>query len=456
MEFPYLLTENKDINTAYRLALSTVTCNTVPYKGSEPVITAGLEYAAPWTRDASINTWNACGLLCSEVTKRTLLGLLDEDGTVGGYAGQNWDNIIWVTGAWSQYIYDGDKEFLKVLYSAAEKTLAKFENELYDGETGLFRGPACYGDGVAAYGDKYAVVGESGIANYPEFNTMKLSSLSTNCLFYAAYVITDLAAEALKLPKKHEEKAANLKESINREFWCDERGIYYYYIDEDGKEEAQEALGNAFAILFGIADGDKAASVAEKQFVSPHGVPCVYPPYKRYSDFGENCFGRHSGTVWPFIQGFWADAVATVGRVDLFDEEFLKETENAVKNCQFYELYHPVTGEPYGGLQEDKGHIREWKSLKFQTWSATGYLRNVFKDIFGMRFSEYGITFAPCGSATVGAAKLGGVKYRGCKLDITLSGKGKDIKEFKINGVPSQPFVSADAVGDLSVEIVLE
>lgn len=456
MEFPYLKTENKHINDAYRLAVSTVFCNIVPYnngKKEEIVLAAGLDYGAPWTRDASINTWNGCGLICPEITKRTLLGILDEDCVIGSYAGQSWDNIIWTVGAWHHYLYTGELEFLKTMHTATMKTLVLYEKNAFAPETGLFRGAACYGDGIAAYGDRYATSGESGILESPKYRSGKMCTLSTNCLFYEAYVLCDRAAAILKLPQCYEEKAKRLKESINRLLWNEERGMYDYYIDEDGREAVQETLGNAFAVLFGVADARQAARLTESQYSAPRGVPCVYPSYKRYTDFGENCFGRHSGTVWPFIQGFWADAAARAGRTDLFDREFALQTENAVGTNQFYEIYHPITGEPYGGLQERNGKIGEWKSMRFQTWSATAYLRNVYMDIFGLWFQENGIHFRPWGSSLAGTASLEGIRYRGCTLDIHLTGTGSNIRSFRINGAPSEPFVPADAQGKLCIEI---
>lgn len=459
MLFPYLKTKNIDVSNAYRLAVSTVFCNTVPYnngKKEEVVLSAGLEYEAPWTRDSAINTWNGCGLICPDITKRTLLGILDDDGTVGGYAGQNWDNIIWVIGAWYQYLYTGDREFLQTLYTAATKTLARFEEEAFDSETGLFVGAACYGDGIAAYADRYATHGGSGIVDSPGYKKFKMCTLSTNCLFYAAYIIADRAAAQLHTNGLYAKKAEALKNSINNLLWCEERGIYYYYVDTEGKDDALEGLGNAFAILLGVADERQAKLIAENQYVSPHGIPCVYPSYSRYTKYGENCFGRHSGTVWPFIQGFWADAAARTGRTDLFDKEFLTQTENSVKAGQFYEIYHPLTGEPYGGLQESRGEIIEWRSMQFQTWSATAYLRNIYMDIFGMRFYEDGIRFDPCGSDILGdRATLSGIKYRECEISLTISGKGSKIKEFKINNVISEPFVAADTKGKVNVEIIM-
>lgn len=117
MNFPYFISDNKDINTAYRLAIATLSSNILPFKDGilekeEPVIIAGLGYETPWTRDAAINTWNAGGMICPEVSLNTLKSVLTT--CENGYRidGEYWDAIIWTTGAWNQYLYTGDKDDL--------------------------------------------------------------------------------------------------------------------------------------------------------------------------------------------------------------------------------------------------------------------------------------------------------------------------------------------------------
>ena len=71
MKYPFLISDNKKINDAYRLAVANLSANILPFKDGgleteKPVIIAGLGYVTPWTRDAAINTWNAGGLICPE------------------------------------------------------------------------------------------------------------------------------------------------------------------------------------------------------------------------------------------------------------------------------------------------------------------------------------------------------------------------------------------------------
>lgn len=468
MNFPYLITDNKKINTAYRLAVATLATNIFPFKDgilekAEPVIIAGLGYCTPWTRDASINTWNAGGLICPSVALNTLKSVLVKNENGYFIEGEYWDRIIWAVGAWWQYVYTGDKEFLKIAYEAVENSLAYFEETEFSTELNLFRGPACYGDGIAAYPDVYARHGKSGILDFVRDNKelceqkgvgIPIYALSTNCLYYEAYVLADQMGAELGKNAKYIEKADAMKKAINDIFWSGENKTYKYIYDKFGGCDAAEGMGLSFAVLFDIANEEQKREIFKNTPVSEHGITCVYPSFPRYDTPDGYGRGRHSGTVWPHIQGFWADAAAASNEKEIFDKEFSAQTENANRYYQFAEIYHPVTGEMYGGLQEDKQQgVREWRSEPFQTWSATAYLRNVYFDILGMKFTLDGITFKPVGSSLANKIVLKGLKYRNAFLNISISGMGESIASFKVNGNETVPFLSANASGTFDIEI---
>ena len=65
---PYLQTDNPQINRAFRIAIGDVMGNVGMHRSGllespQLVILAGLDYARPWTRDASINAWNGASLI---------------------------------------------------------------------------------------------------------------------------------------------------------------------------------------------------------------------------------------------------------------------------------------------------------------------------------------------------------------------------------------------------------
>lgn len=463
--YPYIKTDNEKINTAYHIAVSDLYGNIKPYRGGllereTPVIIAGMGYCTPWTRDAAINTVNAGALLFPDAAKSTLLSVLKKENGKVLIDGEYWDSIIWVWGAWHEYLLTGDKDFLKTAYEASINTLEFFENTEFDEQLNLFRGPACYGDGVAAYPDIYAKPGESGIKAFAEECRelcadkgvgIPMFALSTNCLYYKAYITADKMAAELGLPTKYIDRAEKMKSAINTHFWSSENEKYRYLIDDFGGCDYDEGMGNSFVLLFDIADEEKAEKVLKNQHITKYGIPCVYPSFSRYKDG----YGRHSGTVWPHIQAFWADAAANSGKYDLFDREFNMLTGCSVRDGYFSEIYHPDTGERYGGLQEDKKQgIRLWESEKKQTWSATGYLHMMFCDIAGMRFEKDGIRFAPYVPSGINNMEIGNLCIRGCNIDISISGNGSKIKNFTVNGGETESF--APYTENMNVGIIIE
>ena len=170
---PFFTTDNDAVNKAYRLATADLQANILPFKdgileSKKPVIIAGLGYCTPWTRDAAINTWNAGGIICPDISLNTLKSVLGKNEKGYYIDGEYWDRIIWTVGAWQQYLYTGDTEFLKIAYDAVINSLEYFEKTEFNEELNLFRGPACYGDGVAAYPDIYAKHMQSGIISFAE------------------------------------------------------------------------------------------------------------------------------------------------------------------------------------------------------------------------------------------------------------------------------------------------
>jgi glycogen debranching enzyme len=475
LDLPFLQTKNKIVNNAFRIAIGDLLGNILPFQDGLldkpfPCLMAGLEYNTPWTRDAAINTWNGAGLLFPEVTENTLKSVLGRaDGKIR-IAGQYWDAIIWTIGAWQQYLFTGDKEFLNLALQAVRNSLEYFETTEFDKSLNLFRGPACYGDGVAAYPDIYTQTkGSSSILDWPECNPDKraksgygipMHALSTNCLYYQAYVLAQTMAQELGVSPVHEwfEKSKALRSSILSRFWNPQKGTFNYLVDDFGGSDYQEGMGHAFVLLFGIADKSQSESVLRHQTITPAGIPCVWPSFPRYDDTMGGSFGRHCGTVWPHIQAFYADAALKFGKTTLFEHEIFTLAEHAWRDSQFTEIYNPETCEPYGGMQEDKGKgIRLWKTCKRQTWSATGFLRMTIFGLAGMTFESRGIRFNPHVPEKCGFVRLSNIRYRNMTIDLSITGQGLATKSFKINGQEKPGlFLDASLEGHQTVDIVLK
>lgn len=450
IKLPIFKSDNDMLNSAFRIAFSDLISNVYPYKAGllkdeEDVILAGTDYPTPWTRDASINTWNCAGLLMSDVAKHTLLSVLK---TVNGKVmtdGEYWDAIIWATGAWWEYLYTDDKEFLNLALDAVVNSLEFFEKTEFDEKKNLFRGAACYGDGIAAYPDDYIGSG-SGIMDFVEAHPERLEKtgvgipmyvLSTNCLYYNAYKIVGKMKQALGIcgDNCYELKASRLKDAINMHFWMEDKGCYRYIIDDIGNCNAQEGIGLSFAVLFGIADKRQIDEIFKNVKITPQGIPCVWPSFARYDLPDGTGFGRHSGTIWPHIEAFFADVACRNGEIDIFENELKLMAARAVRDGNFAEIYHPYSGHIYGGRQERReGEISEWKAVLKQTWSATGFLRLIIMDLFGMDFTAEGLYFNPTPVLEMTEFSIYNIEYRHTILNIFVKGAGRSVDKVIING----------------------
>ena len=428
------------LTEAYKIALDDVKSNIKLYKDGLLtndvfcILAGGGEtdgYDTPWTRDTAINTYNALALLDREVAWNTLFSVLEKKGEDYFIDGQYWDAIIWAIGAYRYYTVTGDREFLQVAQNAISNSLARYEKYEFDPEDNLFRGPAVYGDGIAAYPDKYSEGGGSScILVWPHANKEKkhpvgygipMKALSTNCVYHQAYKILAKMNESLGLDATDAlAKAEALKIAINKVFWNEENGTYDYLAYEC---DYQEALGVAFVLLFDIADDRQTELVLKNTYVTKQGIACVWPSFERYLKLGG--YGRHSGCIWPHAQGFWASACAAKGYTEGFESEMYALASKAVTNGQFHEVYHPDSGEIYGGLQgSGQNNIGLSRSVEHQNWSATGYLSLIYYHILGATIEEGSVTFAPTLPSGVNQATVNGFVVGNTTFEITIT-RGK-------------------------------
>ena len=428
---------------------------------SKLFVKAGGAYNEPWTRDASINSWNAASLLEPVVARNTLWAVCqkqDDGSIVLQRDNQWWDKVIWITAAWNHYKVTGDREFLQTAYGVAQDELQLTRAQYFNSQYGLFRGPAVFADGIAAYPEPiYEPGNDSGfVLNHK--NSEQIMALSTNCVYYAAYRNAANMGRQLNRPaseiRAYNEAANALKTNINNRLWNADKGTYDYFIygssEKQGqRDQTQEGIGLSFAILSGVADKTQAASILKNAHISPVGITTQWPHFARFSDEKP---GRHNVMAWPLVNGMWASAATQTGDVATFQNEVENLALLGISSGDnFNEIYNPLTGKGDGGWQGF-----HWGPLLDQTWSATAYLRMIYNGMFGMNFQPDGVTLAPTLPANWGSVRLSGLKYRGAVLDIALQGRGNKIARVSIDGKASpRAFIAATATGSHTINIVL-
>jgi hypothetical protein len=429
------------------------------------IVRAGGGYPQPWTRDASVNSWNATSVLAPSLARNTLWSVVDKgaDGNLRiQQDDQQWDQVVWVTAAWNHYLVTGDRTFLGEAYRTAADTLAIRERATtagYNRAFGLFTGASFFNDGIAGYPAPPADATESvstGSMPWPGVATGMF--LSTNEVYYAAYVNAANMAVRLGRPVEavsHWVKAVLLKSAINKHFWNSKTGLYNYMLLADGTTGAyQEGTGLAFAIIFGVANQSQTRSILAHTTEMTWGMPDTYPNWARYSDAQP---GRHNAIVWPVVQGLWAKALARQGAQSAFASETARLAKLAGNNSGFWEIYNGNSGVVDGGWQRLGDTVKfHWGSQPDQTWSASAYLDMITSGLFGLGFQDNGLSIAPTLPAGWGDVTMRGLRYRNANLTIALHGAGTKIRSFTIDGKRALNHqVPASLVGDHTVEITL-
>lgn len=420
------------------------------------MLRAGRNYKTPWTRDASINTWQAMNYISPRVSRTTLFAVCDINRNgepVIQPDVQVWDQIVWAIGAYNYYLSTGDEEFLRISHGIIGRALSTHRKKRFNEEYGLFVGGSFFNDGISGYPLSCHQKGnrDSFAPSHPVIET--IMCLSTNCLYCEAYRIYGKMSESLGFAEKAE--TANfyqneLRAAINRIFWSDELGRYRYILFPDGNsDDSQELSGHVFSVLFDICPEEKQKSVFDNLVFSENGAASIWPPFEGL--FSDDKPGRHNNVIWPFLNGLLIEAAAKCGFYGLVGEE-LERITGLFKDSRFrlQEIYSPYTKKPYGGWQVG----REWDSCKDQTWSATCYIGAFINGVFGIRLQENGISFAPCVPESLKNSELTGLKLRGQNLSVRIKGYGNRIEKFTLDGKKCEPFVPWDDKPH-EVEIIL-
>lgn len=448
--------DNASLNAAFKLALQTVDINT-----RRGVLAAGGDYGGEWTRDIAINSWNGVSLFRPEVAEKSLWSVTINKDTIGH---QYWDKIIWSIAACNHYLLTGDRKFLIQAYKCSANTMKELEHITFDTNYGLFMGPSVFNDGIAGYPEPIFEPNNhlSGVLDHK--NSYHIKCLSTNCIYYGAYIALSQMSryldESTAVTNMYQQKAKILKKNILNNFYDSDHNTFNYLIDHNGKvDNSQEALGISFAVMFGILDGGNANKLIENAAVSKYGITSITPDFPRYS---KDMPGRHNNIIWPFVNGFFANAALVVRNYKTFGHELFSLTHLALDedkgDYDFREIYNPISGKPDGGYQ-DRGELLpnyHWESCKLQTWSATAYISMVINGLIGLKFKEESLSFAPFLPEEIGYIELKDLAYRDSKLTISIKGKGNTIESFTLDGKKQTNYLIASTIkGKHNIDIVL-
>ncbi len=453
---PYREEDNKDKEWNLSVDIS----NRAKYTSDQPIVDAlfnlsveeatknieadstfrtGSKWGGVWTRDISYSIILAFAYHEPEVAKISLRkkvnrGRIVQDTGSGGAWPVSSDRVVWAIAAWEIYKVTGDQAWLDEVYPIIKKSLDDDYKTLHDSSTGLYHGESSFLDWREQ--------------TYPKWmSNMDIAvsqNLGTNVLHFQA---NTLLAEMAKLKGEsgdvYSKRAEGIKAGINQYLWMKDKGYYAQY--RYGRPNLSlsprfEALGEALAVLFGVADQAVADSIISKSPVTTFGATCIYPQIPGIPPY-------HNNAIWPFVQSYWNLAAAKTGNEAALNHGLASIYRAGAFFLSNYENMVAQTGDFLGTeINSDR-----------MLWSMAGNLAMVYRVFLGMSFETDGLHFHPViPQAYNGQRSLTNFKYRQATLDISVSGYGNTFRSVMMDGKALKGgIVPIDLTGKHSIEMIM-
>lgn len=399
----------------------------------------GAKWGGVWTRDISYSIFLAFAYHEPEVAKISLMkkvkrGRIIQDTGSGGAWPVSSDRMTWAVAAWELYKATGDQDWLRQAYdiirASAEDDFHVIRNE----QTGMHKGESSFLDWREQ--------------TYPKWMSNKdiyvSENLGTNAVHYEAHMILAQMAQLLgESSAKYLTRAETIKKGMNEHLWMADKGYYGNFLygrNHLNLSPRFEALGEALAVLFEVADQGKANSIIAQSPLTPFGTTCIYPQIPNIPPY-------HNNGIWPFVQSYWNLAAAKAGNEDVLVHGLASIYRAGGLFLTNYENFVAESGD-FKGTE-----INSHRML----WSMAGNLAMVHRVFIGMSFETDGITFHPVIPKVYGGTKtLSNFKYRDATLAITVRGHGNKIKSITIDGKELEhAFLPASTAGEHKIEIVM-
>jgi hypothetical protein len=392
-----------------------------------------------WTRDVSYSLILSLALLYpgegkTSLRRKVKQGRIVQDTGSGGAWPVSSDRTVWILAAWEIYLVTGEEEWLREVYPIAEKTLNEDFWTLRDPKTGMYRGESSFLDWREQ--------------TYPEWMTnadiFTSQCLGTNVVHYAAHRTAHRMAERLGLPDHpFQDRAQSIKKGINRYLWNEQGGYYGQYLygrNEMIRSDRFEALGEALAVLFDVADGAQSRRIVAESPLTPFGVSCIFPQIPDIPAY-------HNNGIWPFVQAFWNLAAARVGNGAVLEHGLASLYRPAALFLSHYENMVAETG----------GYVGTEVNSPRMLWSIAGNLAMMLRVFLGIQPEPNGLRFRPViPERYAGRKELRGLRYRNMVLDIEVDGFGNRIASVSLNGeVLDEAFVPGELSGPHRLTISL-
>ncbi|UYI50211.1 amylo-alpha-1,6-glucosidase [Vibrio natriegens] len=303
-----------------------------------------------------------------------------QDTGTGGSWPISTDRTSWALGAERLLsALDGEEysQFAERAYKAISNTLEADRLAAFDAKSGLYTGEQSFLDWrEQTYStwtpDDVNAIGSS-------------KALSTNVVHYRALKLAAKLAEQYDSTNavKYSEWAEQLKSDINAQFWNAERGMYVSYLFDNGKDIAvdkYDMLGEALAIISGIATDTQAKQIMSNYPHSEFGVPVYFPQQPGVPVY-------HNRAIWPFVTAYSLRAAHQTQNVAAANNAIQSLVRGTATNLSNMENLEWLSGKSFiihSDHGEDPSLDGPVINSQRQLWSVGGYLNMVVETIFGI------------------------------------------------------------------------
>ena len=434
-QYPQLNTPNTLHRAIYNLGLDEMVNAVEP----DTTLRTGIEWPGEWTRDVSYSILLSMAYLQPEASKISLMkkvnaaGKIIQDTGSGGAWPVSSDRMVWALAAYEIYKVTGEREWLEYIYPIIKRSLAD-DSFVTASANGLVKGETSFIDWREQ--------------SYPKWmqcaDIYNSEALGTSIVHAQALKLMSQMAAELGKKKEAADYAARsqqMAQAINRELWMPEKGYYAMYTygrDFPILNPRAETLGESLAILYDIATPEQARAISENNPTTPFGAAIFFPQIADMPPY-------HNNSLWPWVAAYWAMANAKAGN----EQGTLEAIGSVFRPAALF-----TTNKENFVL--DNGDIATELNSSNMLWCLAGNLALTHKILFGIEFTPEGLAFHPFVPKALGSdRRLDNFRYRNAVLDITVSGHGDRIKEFRLNDKPHAPLLPADIKGHNKVEIVM-
>ena len=433
--YPVLTTPNRLHTAIYNLGLDEMVNAVEP----DTTLRTGKAWGGVWTRDVSYSIILSMAYMQPLASQVSLMQKVNANGRIiqdtgsGGAWPVSSDRMIWAVAAYEIYKVTGDRQWLEYIYPVIKNSL--FDDlEVIADDNGLVHGETSFIDWREQ--------------SYPRWmqtaDIFQSQALGTSVVHAQAWQV--LSEIATLLGDKDVAKIAAdnhriIADAVNRELWMPEKGYYAMY--NYGRNfpilnPRAETLGESLAIIYGVADSERAREITENNPTTPFGVSIFFPQIAYIPPY-------HNNALWPWVAAYWAIANAQVGN----ETGTLEAIGSIFRPAALF-----ATNKENFVL--DNGDIATQLNSSNMLWCLAGNIAVTHKILFGIHFDVDGLSFRPFVPKALAADRsLTGFRYRNAVLDINITGGGDQIKSFKLNGKEHKPFIPSNIKGHNIIDIVM-